>query len=92
MTDRQKIQVKPQHFKSAMDKLNTLLSTLEPAEKAALSSLINVPSYHGSASQLVFGGADGVLVLSGPNGITVLGPGDPLPTDFGNITHGTFLR
>ena len=43
------------------------------------------------AKHLVFGGADGLLVLFGRTGFHVIEPEGPLPTDFGSLSGAALI-
>ncbi len=96
MANDETMKVTRADFEAVGEKLEHFVSTLTPAEQAVIAGImqlaakvspwwnpgIRVHYKPGGGKEVVFGGADGLLILFGYHGIKVVPPEGPLPTDF----------
>lgn len=71
-------------FESVALKLRRSFEAMTDNERSIVRWVLSGAAEHGEVFTLVAGGADGLLVLFGSHGITVIPPGDPIP-DFRSV-------
>ncbi len=80
-------------FESVSYKLRQLVREMTPRDIAVVHWLMHrAAQTHEEANSVVVGGANGLLVLFGAHGFTVVSPEGPLPTELGSFWGSALVK